>query len=205
MMRNRQVISGRERGMLGLIAGAQCGRAAVRPGRQRHRDQDRQYQSLQRAGLGLWRDRPRDQRLFRQGQRRGRDQRPPDRVHHARRRLQPAAHGRADPQAGRAGRGAAGLPVARHADQHRDPPVHERQEGAASVRRDRRHQMGPARQVPLDHGLAAQLPERGQDLRALHPRQPARCQDRRALPERRLRQGLSRGLQGRARRAGRAS
>ncbi len=42
-----------------------------------------------------------------------------------------------------------------------------------------------------------------QHLRQVHPEEFAECQDRRALPERRLRQGLSEGLQGRTRRQGR--
>ena len=50
--------------------------------------------------------------------------------------------------------------TARHAVQHRDPEVHELEEGAAAVRRDRRHQVGRPEGLPLDHGLAAQLPER---------------------------------------------
>ena len=56
-----------------------------------------------------------------------------------RRRLQPAEGGRAGAQAGRAGRGAARLPAARHAVQHRDPEVHER------ARRCRSSSSRPAR------------------------------------------------------------
>ena len=40
------------------------------------------------------------------------------------------------------------------------------------------------------------------DLREVHSEEQARCQDRGALSERRLRQGLSQGLQGRPRRQG---
>ena len=57
--------------------------------------------------------------------------------------------------------------------------------------------------LSLDHGLAAQLPERGADLRQVHPEGQAERQDRHALPERRLRQGLRQGPEGRARRQGR--
>ena len=57
--------------------------------------------------------------------------------------------------------------------------------------------------LPLDHGLAAQLPERNPDLREVHPEGKAQRQDRRAVPERRLRQGLPEGPEGRARRQGR--
>ena len=56
--------------------------------------------------------------------------------------------------------------------------------------------------VPVDDRLAARLPARGQVLRAGdRPQQPER-EDRRHLPERRLRQGLHRGPRGRSRRQG---
>ena len=76
------------------------------------------------------------------------------------------------------------------------------QEGAATVRRHRRHQVERSEELPVDDGLAAQLPERNPDLREVHSEEQAERQDRRALSERRLRQGLSEGLQGRARRQG---
>ena len=76
------------------------------------------------------------------------------------------------------------------------------EEGAAAVRRHRRHQVERPEGIPLDHGLAAQLPERIHHLCQVHPEEPSRRQDRRALSERRLRQGLSEGIQGRARRQG---
>ena len=47
--------------------------------------------------------------------------------------------------------------------------IHERQEGAAALRRDRRHQMGRPEELPVDDGLAAELPERRPHLRAVHP------------------------------------
>ena len=91
-----------------------------------------------------------------------------------RRRLQPAQDGRDGAQAGRAGRGAAHLPVARHAVEYGDPQVHEREEGAAAVRRHRRDQVERPEEFPLDHGLAAELPDRGADLRRAHPEDQAR-------------------------------
>ena len=91
-----------------------------------------------------------------------------------RRRLQPAEDRRDGAQAGRAGRGAVRVPDARHAVQHRDPQVHEREEGAAAVRRDRRHQVERPEELSLDHGLAAELPDRGEDLREAHPEDQAR-------------------------------
>ena len=114
-----------------------------------------------------------------------------------------AEDGRAGAQAGRGGRGAADLPVARHRDQLGDPEIPERQEGAAAVRRDRRRQMGRSEELPLDHGLAAQLPERRAHLRQVHAEGSSGRQDRGAVPERRFRQGLPEGSQGRARRQGR--
>ncbi len=61
---------------------------------------------------------------------------------------------------------------------------------------------GDPKGLSLDDGLAAQLPDRGEDLRGAHPRDQAERQDRGAVPERRLRQGLPEGLRGRARRQG---
>ncbi len=78
--------------------------------------------------------------------------------------------------------------TARHAVEHGDPEIHERQEGAAALRRDRRHQVGRPEGLPLDHGLAADLPEPRARIYAkyLLEKHPER-QDRHPLPERRLR------------------
>ncbi len=51
----------------------------------------------------------------------------------------------------------AGLQSARHAVEFRDPEIPERQEGAAAVRRHRRHQVERSQGFSVDHGLAAQL------------------------------------------------
>ena len=59
---------------------------------------------------------------------------------------------------GRAGPGAVRVPDARHAQQHGDPQVRQRQEGAAAVRRHRRHQVGRSAELSLDHRLPAELP-----------------------------------------------
>ena len=61
---------------------------------------------------------------------------------------------------------------------------------AAPPSGDRCHEMGRPGELPLHAGLQPVLPDGRPDLRQVHPRQHARCQDRRALPERRLRQGL---------------
>ena len=57
-------------------------------------------------------------------------------------------------------------------------------------------------EFPVDHGLAAELPERNPDLRQIYPEEQAQRQDRGALSERRLRQGLSERPEGRPRRQG---
>ena len=169
----------------------------VRRRRQRHRDQDRQYQSLQRPGLVLRRDRQDDRCLFQEHQRFRRRQRPQDQVHLARRRLQPAQDGGNGPPARRAGQDLRALPVARHAVQHGDPQVHEPEKGAAALRRHRRVEVGRPQELSVDHGLPARLSHRRRDLRQAHPGQRQGRQDRRAAPERRLRPRLPRRLQGR--------
>ena len=113
-----------------------------------------------------------------------------------------AEDGGAGPQAGGKRRGAVHLQFARHAAEFGDPEIHELEEGAAAFRRHRRHQMERPEGLSVDDGLAAQLPERGPDLREVHSQEQAERQDRGALSERRLRQGLSERLQGRARRQG---
>ncbi len=74
---------------------------------------------------------------------------------------------------------------------------------AAHLRQHRRHQVGRPEELPLDHGFQPQLPGRGPHLRKLHPGDQARRQDRHPLPERRLRQRLRQGPEGRAWRQGR--
>ena len=76
-------------------------------------------------------------------------------------------------------------------------PYCNEQQDSSTVRRHRRRHVQRPEAVFLDHGLPAELPDRGQDLRQAHLEDQARRQDRRALPERRLRQGLSDRAQGR--------
>ena len=102
----------------------------------------------------------------------------------------PAEDRRAGAQAGRGRRGAADLQPAGHAGQHRDPEIHERQEGAADFRLERRRQMERPEELSVDHRLAAELPGRGADLCRLHPEELSRQDHRRAVSERRFRQGL---------------
>jgi len=67
-------------------------------------------------------------------------------------------------QAGGERRSSVRVQFAGHPAKFRDPEVHEFEEGAAAVRSDRRHQVERSEGFPLDHGLAAQLPERVSDL-----------------------------------------
>ena len=94
------------------------------------------------------------------------------------------------------------LPAAGNAVQFGDPEIHERQEGAAAFRRHRRDQMGRSEEFSVDHGLAAQLPERRAHLRQIHPRTLSQRQDRRVLAERRRRPRPGQGAARRARRQG---
>ncbi len=94
------------------------------------------------------------------------------------------------------------LQSARHAVELGDPEIPERQEGAAAVRRHRRHQVERSEGLSLDHGLAALLPERSAYLREIPAEGKAGRQDRDPLSERRFRQGLPQGPEGRARRQG---
>src|SRR5213596_3633163 len=113
-----------------------------------------------------------------------------------------AEDGRDGPTARGAGPGRVRVPDARHADEQRDPQVPERAEGAAPVRGDRRHEVGRPAELPVDHGLAADLPDRGAHLRPVRPQERPEPEDRHPLPERRLREGLRQGAQGRPRRSG---
>ena len=54
----------------------------------------------------------------------------------------------------------------------------------------RRRQMERSEELSVDHGLAAQLPDRGPHLCRLHPEELSRQDHRGALSERRFRQGL---------------
>ena len=62
----------------------------------------------------------------------------------------------------------ADISAARHALQLRHSEIHECQEGAATVRGIGRDQMGRSEEFSVDHGLAAQLSERGPHLRQIH-------------------------------------
>ena len=75
---------------------------------------------------------------------------------------------------------------------------------AAAVRLERRHQVGRPDALPVHHRLQPQLPPRGQDVRPGPAEEEPQGQGRGPLPERRLRQGRARRLQGRHGRQGQA-
>ena len=79
------------------------------------------------------------------------------------------------------------------------PPLSEREEDPAAVRRLGRDDVGSAARVSLDHGLPAQLPDRSPHLFAIYPGEPSAQQDRGALSGRWFRQGLPQGPEGRPR------
>ena len=108
-------------------------------------------------------------RLLQDGQRPGRHQRPQDQLHLLRRRLQPAEDGRAGAQAGREDEVLLIFQTLGTPSNTAIQQVHEREEGAAALRRHRRDQVGRPEELPLDHGLAAELPDRRADLRQVHP------------------------------------
>ena len=90
-----------------------------------------------------------------------------------------------------------------HAFQHSHSEVHEREEGAAAVRATGATKWNDPQNFPWTMGWIAQLPERSADLREVYSEGKAERQDRRPLPERRLRKGLSQGPKGRPRRKNR--
>ena len=175
----------------------------------RHEDEVRHRRdvSAERAGRVLRADPGRDEGLFHVHQhaarredaqaRRGRQA---NRLEVLRRRIQPRQHGAADAQARRGGQGLRHLRRARHRASAGCGRLPERPQGAAAARLDRCD--GVRSEVPREAGhdrLAAGLLRRGQDLRQVRGGELAEQEDRRPLPERRLRQELPRGPQERPR------
>ena len=62
----------------------------------------------------------------------------------------------------------------RHAAQPRHPAISQRQQGAATVRLDRRQHVHRSPAFPLDDRLQSELSDRGADLRQAYPRRPSR-------------------------------
>ena len=93
---------------------------------------------------------------------------------------------------------------ARHAAQSRHPRLPQRQQGAATVRRLPAPTSGTIRSTyPWTMGWQPSYGAEARILRPLHPEESAERENRRALSERRLRQGLSQRLARRPRRQGR--
>ena len=113
-----------------------------------------------------------------------------------------AEGGRAGAQAGRERRGAGGVQPARHAVQHRDPEISERQEGAAAVRRHRRHQVERPEDFPWTMGWQPSYQSEARIYAKFLLEGKAGRQDRDPVPERRFRQRLPQGPEGRPRRQG---
>ncbi len=122
--------------------------------------------------------------------------------HHARRRLQPAQDGRADPAARRAGPGLRHFRLARHADQRVGAALSQRAQGAADVSVHRHFALPRPAALSVDDGRRSELCQRDARFCQIHSEGEAGCEDRGAVPERRLRQGPSQHVKGRARRQG---
>ena len=198
----------RKRFAAGPRAGRGGGRRCVIPagaiggdaGRHGEADHARRHPPAQRAGVA-YAPIPAGMKAYfststPKRRRQARRLRPPDQLELLRRRVQPGEHGPADAQARRAGQG---LRDARRS-RHREPA------GGAGLperaRRCRSSSSRPARPsssdyttAPVDDRLAAGLRGRGH-LRQVHREEPAEREDRRALPERRLRQRLPARPQG---------
>ena len=167
-------------------------RAADDAGRHRDRDQDRQHHALQRPGLGLRHHRQGRGRLLQDGQRPGRRQRPQDQLHLLDDGYSPPKTVEQIAPAGRAGQGR--LPV-----QHLGTPTNTAIQKYINAKKVPQlfvatgaDKWGDSKDFPWTIGWQPELPDRGADLRQVHPEGEARRQDRRALPERRFRQGLPR-------------
>src|SRR5439155_1248649 len=117
-----------------------------------------------------------------------RRRRPPDHLEVLRRRVQPGEHRAADAEARRAGQGVRARRRPRHRAAAGGARLPQPAEGPPGVRFDRCDHVGPrVRPVPVVDRLAARLPGRGRALRQVHRRESEEREDRRHLPERRLR------------------
>ena len=114
----------------------------------------------------------------------------------------PAELGSAHAEARRGGQGLRGRRLARHRGERGDPAVPEREEGAADPHLHRRVDLRPRRSSTRGRAAGSPRTTRVQDLRPGDRAQQPEREDRRHLPERRLRQGQPRRAQGGARRQG---
>ena len=188
-----------------VAVSAASGAHAADPGITATSDHDRRHVPAHRAGVAVQDDPGSREGVLRLRQRPRRRQRPEDQLHDPRRRVRPVEDGAARAAARRAGQRLRGLRQPRHRAGPRDVGLPEQQQGAAGPPRDRRLVLGLlprkcAQEVPVDDRLAAGLSGRGEGLRQVHRREHAEREDRRALPERRVRQELLRGPPRRPRR-----
>ncbi len=84
-------------------------------------------------------------------------------------------------------RGAADLPGDRHAVQCRRAEISEHQEGAATVRRHRRHAFTDPKNFPWTMGYNPNYQTEGRIYGQIHPEELSERQDRHPLAERRSR------------------
>ena len=162
-----------------------------RPRDQLHDDRHRRHVAPHRAGRVVRLGRARREGVLRARQLARRRQQAEDRLPHRRRRLQPRADRAGGAPARRAGPGLRRLQHARDRVEPRDPRLPEPGARAAALRRLGRDDVGPrCGEVPVDDRLPAELRGRGPRVRPVHRAHEEEGQGRRALPERRLRQGL---------------
>ena len=198
---SRRAFSGRRVGCgVAVRLASASGAEEVRRRRDRHRDQDRPHQSLQRPGLGLWRDRQGASTPT------GRASTTPAASTAARSSSSPsttatpAQDGRGGPPAGRAGQGlrAASTRSARRRNTAIHKYMNQKKVPQLYVATGA-SKWGDPKEFPWTMGYQPDYHTEGGDLRQAHPGQRQGRQDRRADAERRLRQGLLRRLQGRPR------
>ena len=145
-------------------------REEIRSGRQRYRNQARTDRAAQRPRLALRRARPGRRSLFPDAERKGRHQRPQGEILHHGRRLQRAEMRRGDAAAGRAGRSAGAVRLARHRAADRRAQISQLQGRAAAAAQHRRVEMERSEELQMDHGGPAAVSDRG-----AHSRQACRC------------------------------
>ena len=136
-------------------------REEIRSGRERYRNQAGPDRAAQRPGFALWRARPRRRSLFPDAERKGRHQRPQGEIPHHGRRLQRAEMRGSDAAAGREGRSAGAVRLARHRAADRRAQIPQLQGRAAADAQHRRVEMERSEELQMDHGGPAAVSDRG--------------------------------------------